>query len=91
MIDGSVVVFPEGVRLLPGRLEGTGTRSDLTRTSSTRVTGLSLDSVMGIQSFDTRLEPSLTVLASVGTTTAGFVAVLLLLCGDGGCAVGSAP
>lgn len=91
LADGSVVVFLEGVRVLPGRLGGRGTRYDLTRTSSVPVNVLPLDSVVGIQSFETPVEPGLTVLASVGTTTVGFIVAVFSLCQGGGCAVGSAP
>lgn len=51
LIDGSTVMFWHGVRVAGGRVSGDGTRYSLTLGDTTVVTNLSLDSVVGMESF----------------------------------------
>ena len=51
LLDGSTVVFSGGVRVAGGIVSGEGTRYSLTLGDSTPVTSLSLDSVVGMESF----------------------------------------
>ena len=53
LLNGSTVVFRDGVHLVRDTLRGLGTRYDLTLRDSTAVMGLALDSVVGIEVFRT--------------------------------------
>ncbi len=75
LIDGSTVVFRGGVRVASGMVSGQGMRWGLTLRDSATVTQLALDSVVGMESFRTQIDPAKTflvsTLATVGTIAAG--------------------
>src|SRR5688500_10616575 len=61
MLDGSTVVYRDGVLVARGRLTGPGTRYDLTLGNPTEVTALPLDSLVGLESFRTDVDAGATV------------------------------
>lgn len=71
LLDGSTVVYRHGVQVAAGRLTGPGTRYDLSLSGATEVNELSLDSVVGLESFHTSVNYGATVglsaLATAGT------------------------
>ena len=73
LVDGSTVVFWHGVRVAGGTVSGPGTRYDLTLRDSTVVTGVVLDSVVGMESFRDQDEPGKTILVS--TLATGLAAI----------------
>jgi hypothetical protein len=70
MVDGSTVVYREGVLVAGGRLTGAGTRYDLTLATPTPSAELPLDSVVALESFRTSTDAGATLgistLATVG-------------------------
>jgi hypothetical protein len=70
LVDGSTVVYREGVLVARGQLTGAGTRYNLTLTDPTPTAELPLDSVMALESFRTRTNTGATLgistLATVG-------------------------
>lgn len=71
LVDGSTVVYREGVRVAGGRLTGAGTRYSLTLTDPTPTAELPLDSVVALESFRTKTNTGaslgISTLATVGT------------------------
>ena len=71
LVDGSTVVYREGVLVGGGRLTGAGTRYDLTLANPTPSAVLPLDSVVALESFRTSTDGGATIaystLATVGT------------------------
>jgi len=91
LIDGSTVVFRRGVRVVGGMVSGEGTRYSLTLQDSTAVTGLALDSVVGMESFQTVIDGPKTLLVStLATVGAGLAAVGIACAIDPKC-FGSCP
>ena len=74
LVDGSTVVYRDGVLVLRNRLVGAGTWYDLTLKNSRSVTALTLDSVIGMESFQTNFDGGATVLTSL-LATAGTIGV----------------
>jgi hypothetical protein len=72
--DGSTIVYPSGLIVSGGYLQGAGDRYDLTLTRTGVVDSVPLDQVIGMESFRTRVEFDKTVvvstLASIGITFA---------------------
>lgn len=68
MLDGSTVVYPNGVLVAAGRLTGAGTRYDLALDNPAEVTGLPLDSLIGLESFRTDVDEGATVALSAAAT-----------------------
>src|SRR6266540_269628 len=56
LVDGSTVVFPDGVDMARDSMWGAGTRYDITLRNWAAVTSLSLDSVVGIEAFHTTVD-----------------------------------
>jgi hypothetical protein len=79
LYDGSVIVFPEGVRTKANVLKGDGIRYDLTRQSSFRVRSVERDSVAFIESYEGKILPGPTFLsiAGVGVSTIFILALTL--------------
>jgi hypothetical protein len=71
--DGSVALFRSGATVGPAALEGQGIRYDLTRRDSFPITRLSMDSVVGIESFTQRLNGDQTFLVSTAATIGAVV------------------
>jgi hypothetical protein len=73
--DGSTVVYANGVTVSGGTLRGAGVRYDLALQQSTNVDSIPLDSVVGMESFQTRVDGAktaiVTTLATVGAVIAG--------------------
>lgn len=69
LADGGVVVFSEGAIVTPDTIMGDGWRYGLARTDSTRVDGVSMDPVVGLESATiTRFNAPATVVVSAGLT-----------------------
>jgi len=64
LADGSTVVFRNGVRIVGGVAWGLGMRYDLALRDSAPVARLALDSVVGMESFRTTIDPVPTILVS---------------------------
>jgi hypothetical protein len=74
LIDGATVVYPRGVLVLRNQLLGEGTWYDLRLKNPAPVTALSLDSVVGLESYQTVIDGG----ASVGISllaTAGVIGI----------------
>ena len=91
LIDGSTVVFRQGVRVLGGMVSGEGMRYSLTLLDSTPVTGLSLDSVVGMESFRTVVDGPKTVLVSTLATVGSLAAAVAIACAIDPKCFGSCP
>ena len=78
LLNGSTVVFRDGVHLVRDTLRGLGTRYDLTLRDSTAVMGLALDSVVGIEVFRTRVDAGTSIVVSVLATAGAAVGAGLL-------------
>ena len=78
LVDGSTVVFPDGVRVAGGTVWGAGTRYGLALRDSAAVTRLALDSVVGMESFRDRDEPVKTIVVSTLATGAAALAAAAL-------------
>jgi hypothetical protein len=83
--DGSVVLFPAGFTLQGDRLEGSGTRWDLTRTSASLVSPVPLESVAGIEYYRDETAVGHTTLAAVAVVAAIPLAAGLLKAIFGSC------
>ena len=69
LADGSVVLFRDGARVGPDRIEGSGWRHGLLRRDSTRVAGVGMDSVVGLEAAPrSRLNAPATLLVSAAAT-----------------------
>jgi 1-acyl-sn-glycerol-3-phosphate acyltransferase len=79
LYDGSVVVFPEGVRTKGNVLKGDGIRYDLTRQSSLRVRSVERDSVAFMESYEGKILPGPTFvsIAGIGVSTIFLLVVAL--------------
>jgi hypothetical protein len=72
LVDGSTVVYRNGVVVARGKLTGAGTRYGLTLGQPTPITELPLDSIVALESFRTRTN----VGATVGISTLATVGVI---------------
>jgi hypothetical protein len=86
--DGYTVVYANGVTVSGGMLRGTGIRYDLALKQATNVDNIPLDSVVGMESFQTRVDGGktaiVTTLAVVGTvgTVVGVIALFKAIFGS---------
>lgn len=60
LADGSTVLFPDGVTIEQERVTGDGDRYDIRLIPVGSVSGVARDSVVAIESFDTRIDPDRT-------------------------------
>lgn len=60
LADGSTVLFADGVTIEPERVTGDGDRYDIRLIPVGSVSGVARDSVVAIESFDTRIDPDRT-------------------------------
>ena len=60
LADGSTVLFPDGVTIEQERVTGDGDRYDIRLVPVGHVSGVARDSVVAIESFDTRIDPDRT-------------------------------
>jgi hypothetical protein len=93
LADGSVIVFPEGAEVGVDQVRGyrTGARFDLARTPEGPQDAVPLDSVIGMEAFDNRTDPGLSILASVGVTALAVGATIGLVCAADPKCFGSCP
>ena len=82
--DGSTVVYNKGVTVSGGMLLGAGERWDLTATKHATVDMIPLDTVVGMESFQTRVNVRRTVLGSSLVTAALIVPPAAVLATGGG-------
>lgn len=71
MYDGSTVVFPQGAILTGDRLLGTGERYMVGSSVATPADGVSLDSIVGMETFSRDVNVPLSVVASGAALAAG--------------------
>ncbi|HEX2780427.1 MAG TPA: hypothetical protein VHM30_13065 [Gemmatimonadaceae bacterium] len=80
LLDGSVVVFPQGVTFGTDRaIFGVGQRFNATLRDTAMVRRVPLDSVLGFEVYDRRVNPARTLLYSTVTTAASVVGAAALL------------
>jgi hypothetical protein len=79
--DGSTVVYPQGVTVSGGMLRGAGFHYDLALKQSANVDSIPLDSVVGMESFQTRVDGAKTAIMTTLTVvgTAGAVVGVIAL------------
>ncbi|MGH7469392.1 MAG: hypothetical protein ACRENP_15685 [Longimicrobiales bacterium] len=75
--DGSVVVYPNGLTVSQTDLVGSGTRHDALRVTSAPAGTISMDSVLGLESYT----PSVNAAQSVGTSVLATIGVTVLTVG----------
>jgi hypothetical protein len=80
--DGSTVVYAKGVTVSGGTLRGAGVRFDLALKQSSNVDSIPLDSVVGMESFETRVNvaktaivTTLTIVGIAGAVVGGIVLI----------------
>jgi len=91
LIDGSTVVFRRGVRVAGDMVSGAGMRYTLTLSDSTPVTGVTLDSVVGMESFRTEIDGGKTVLVSTLATVGAIGVGIAIACAADPKCFGSCP
>ena len=86
LLDGSIVIFAQGVTFGSDRtISGVGVRYDPTLANKAAVTILPLDSIVGFEVYDRRVNPGRTVLYSTAATAGtivGSVALYVALFGS---------
>ncbi|MEX2156777.1 MAG: hypothetical protein WD773_08055 [Gemmatimonadales bacterium] len=95
MVDGSTVVFRDGVIIARDTVWGAGNRYDLALRDSTAIVSLALDSVVGMESFRTHVNQASSIVVST-LSTAGAVlvvagAAVLIACLNNPKCFGSCP
>jgi hypothetical protein len=93
LIDGGVIVFPDGALIDQTRVTGSGIRYDALRATLgatlERNVGIVLDSVLGFEVYERNVDPARTVVYSVAATGAAvlgtFLSVALLVAIFGSC------
>jgi hypothetical protein len=91
LVDGSTVLYRAGVTVARGRLTGAGTRYGLTLADSTSVADLPLDSVVGLESFHTRVNTGATFAYSTLATLGAVGATVAIACAADPKCFGSCP
>lgn len=76
LADGSTVLFADGVTIEPERVTGDGDRYDIRLIPVGSVSGVARDSVVAIESFDTRIDPDRTFEYSLVPTLVSVAAVI---------------
>ena len=75
LLDGSTVIYRDGVTISAGRVTGDGVRYDIRLDPAGSVGDIALDSVRAMESFRNRVDPVLTFLLPL-LGTIGLLAVL---------------
>jgi hypothetical protein len=95
LLDGQTVVFPDGITLARDTVRGSGTRYDLRLQPAGSVSGLPLDSVLGLEAYRTRVDavPTalLTTLAIAGTAVVTAGVIVAIECASDPKCFGSCP
>jgi len=89
LIDGSTVVFEDGVTVAQGQVTGDGRKYDLALDTSVPVSSIALDEVAAMESYQTPVQPGET--AALNVSGAPFVALgalMLLLLAAGATVAG---
>lgn len=73
LLDGSVVVFPTGATVGGGTVTGLGYLFDVTRADSQPTASVPLDSVLGIEVYERRVNPGRTLIYGTATLAASVV------------------
>lgn len=73
--DGATVVFPRGAAISRGGITGSGTRYGLFPVTTQAVLAIPLDSVVGVETYETKTQMVPTVLVSAVATVAASVVV----------------
>ena len=76
--DGSTVVYTSGITVSGGVLRGAGVRYDLSLTHSTKVDTLALDDVVGLESFETKVNEGKTAIVTTLAVGGGIAAGVAL-------------
>ena len=76
LMDGSTIVFSEGVRVGSDRVTGAGARYDIRLNPVAPVTGVALDSVLAMESFRTEVDDTRSAVYGLGGTYAYSAAVV---------------
>lgn len=79
LVDGSTVLYPRGVVVGHAALSGEGDRYTLQSTAPVRVATVALDSVVGMETYETEVRTAPTVLVSTVATVGGIVGSVALL------------
>jgi len=91
LADGSVVLFPDGATVGGEVVLGAGQRYDLMRVHQGPDGELPLDSVVGIEAYDSNTDRGLSFLASLGTTAVTVAGTVALICAADPKCFGSCP
>jgi hypothetical protein len=78
LIDGSTVVFPDGVTVLEKEIRGDGQKYDLTLQSSVRVSSIPLEDIAAMESYQTPIREAETVAGSAVAGSGVFIGGVLL-------------
>ncbi len=85
LVDGSTIVFPDGITVADNVVRGNGQRYDLTLQNSVSVTEIPIDEIVAMESYQTPVNVGATAVGSVGTTvgvTAAAVLGIMLVFGS---------
>jgi hypothetical protein len=86
LMDGGLIVFPNGAVISATAVEGTGRRHNLLRTTESPSGGIALDSIIGFEVYERRVNPIRTlVYTSASTVAAGFAAAVIAIAIFGSC------
>ncbi|HKP49384.1 MAG TPA: hypothetical protein VJU17_05165 [Gemmatimonadales bacterium] len=91
LVDGSTVLYRQGVTVAAGRLAGAGIRYGLTLADSIAVSELPLDSVVGMESFRTSVNTGATIAYSTLATAGAIAAGVAIACAADPKCFGSCP
>ena len=75
MLDGSTVVFPNGVLLAQNRITGAGTHYSILG-RGVPASSLSLDSIVGMEAYDSNVNVPASVIATIGGAFVGVVGTM---------------
>lgn len=78
LVDGSTIVFEDGIWVREGTIWGIGEKFDLTLTSLGPVSSLPVDTVAAMESFEARVDQTSTIIGSGAATFLGVSAAVLL-------------
>ncbi len=92
LVDGSTVVYPDGVKLARDTIWGTGTRYNLALHDSGTVEGLPLDSVLGMETFRTKVNVAPTIVVStLATAPVAIMVGVAIILSTSSWSIGSCP
>ncbi len=78
LVDGSTVVFPDGVTVLEDRIEGDGEKYDLALRASVRVSTIQLDEIAAMESYQTPVRTAETAAGSAAAGTGALIGGIVL-------------